>query len=94
MALFEKAYLQVHGGTYEFLGSNSGADLYSLCGWVPDVVNLESSQVSPKLEHWKAWAPLFLPSKGGNSVWVALKQFKIQWFALVLQFLMEQLQSL
>ena len=45
ISLYEKAYLKVNGGTYQFPGSNSGADLYSLCGWIPDVLHLQELPV-------------------------------------------------
>ncbi|EKM60408.1 uncharacterized protein PHACADRAFT_167770 [Phanerochaete carnosa HHB-10118-sp] len=52
-ALLEKAYMKLMGG-YEFPGSLSSTDLYTLVGWIPEHVDI----ASPHFEREKTWSRL------------------------------------
>lgn len=53
-ALLEKAYLKVRGG-YDFPGSSSCTDLWTLCGWIPEQIYLPEADIMPE----ELWSRLF-----------------------------------
>ncbi|ORY12783.1 hypothetical protein BCR34DRAFT_563354 [Clohesyomyces aquaticus] len=53
-ALLEKAYLKVRGG-YDFPGSNSCSDLWTLTGWIPEQIYLQDTDTVPD----QLWARLY-----------------------------------
>ncbi|KAI4668487.1 uncharacterized protein J4E78_002314 [Alternaria triticimaculans] len=57
-ALLEKAYLKVRGG-YDFPGSNSCSDLWTLTGWIPEQVFLQEADTVPD-QIWKRIHNAFL----------------------------------
>jgi len=48
VCLIEKAFLKMSGGGYGFPGSNSGIDMFSLTGWIPEAIKLAKDQLHPK----------------------------------------------
>ncbi|KAF2466646.1 calpain-like protease palB/rim-13 [Lindgomyces ingoldianus] len=53
-ALLEKAYLKVRGG-YDFPGSNSCSDLWTLTGWIPEQIYLQETDTVPS----QLWTRLY-----------------------------------
>lgn len=57
-ALIEKAYLKIRGG-YDFPGSNSCSDLWTLTGWIPEQVFLQETDTVPD-QLWSRMHKAFL----------------------------------
>ncbi|KAH7055798.1 hypothetical protein B0J12DRAFT_569576 [Macrophomina phaseolina] len=53
-ALLEKAYLKVRGG-YDFPGSSSCTDLWTIFGWIPEQIHLPEADMMPD----ELWSRLF-----------------------------------
>ncbi|KAI9062454.1 cysteine proteinase [Trametes sanguinea] len=58
-SLIEKAYMKLAGG-YDFIGSDSSTDLHALTGWIPEHVDVRSSDFQPE----KTWTRI---AEGYNS---------------------------
>ncbi|KAF2278353.1 cysteine proteinase [Westerdykella ornata] len=60
-ALIEKAYLKTRGG-YDFPGSNSCNDLWTLTGWIPEEVYLQEAETVPN----KLWRRIYNSFRHGD----------------------------
>uniref|UniRef100_A0A6S9ZA69 Calpain catalytic domain-containing protein n=1 Tax=Chrysotila carterae TaxID=13221 RepID=A0A6S9ZA69_CHRCT len=61
VSIIEKAYLKVNGG-YDFPGSNSGIDMHSLTGWIPEQFGTRDEGFNPE----RLWERLESASKFGD----------------------------
>eukprot|EP01062_Namystynia_karyoxenos_P057207 TRINITY_DN4814_c0_g1_i5.p1 TRINITY_DN4814_c0_g1~~TRINITY_DN4814_c0_g1_i5.p1 ORF type:complete len:1091 (+),score=364.72 TRINITY_DN4814_c0_g1_i5:106-3273(+) len=70
VSLCEKAFLKVHGGSYDFPGSSSSSDLYALCGWIPETVEMEAGRKSTSsgvsFDKDKEWERLYRAHHKGS----------------------------
>ncbi|KAI0070564.1 cysteine proteinase [Panus rudis PR-1116 ss-1] len=62
-SLLEKAYMRLVGG-YDFPGSNSSIDLHVMTGWIPEHIEVKSSQ----FEREKTWSRILQGHTRGHCV--------------------------
>ncbi|KAG5495175.1 hypothetical protein JKF63_02230 [Porcisia hertigi] len=61
VSIMEKAFVKVCGGSYNFPGSVSYADLYKLSGWLPDSIAFDKPEFDPEFQ----WLRLYSKFKAG-----------------------------
>lgn len=79
VSIIEKAYMKLCGG-YDFPGSNSGVDLFSLTGWIPERIffakrahKVRDYETHPE----RAWERLFSANSYGDCLITVSTSYKI-----------------
>ncbi|KAJ1929945.1 cysteine protease [Tieghemiomyces parasiticus] len=62
-SLIEKAYMKLMGG-YDFPGSNSSIDLYTLTGWIPEQILMREDSFNPETQ----WQRLYQGLQYGDTL--------------------------
>lgn len=80
VSIIEKAYMKLCGG-YDFPGSNSGVDLFSLTGWIPERIHFAKDPSNIKdyeTHHERAWERILSASSYGDCLITVSTQSELE----------------
>lgn len=79
VCIIEKAYMKLCGG-YDFPGSNSGVDLFSLTGWIPERIHFAKNEIRVKdfeTPPERAWERIVSASSFGDCLITVSSQLEL-----------------